>query len=62
MRPSVVSEETVLPEPDSPDDAERSPAGDLVADAVDGVHDAVFARELDAQVLDAQQWLAAAHE
>ena len=59
VSPSVVSEETVLPEPDSPTIPSVLPAKHLVGDPVDRVHDAVFGRELDAQVLDAQQRLAA---
>ena len=55
VRPSVVSEETVLPEPDSPTIPSVRPRSHLVGDPVDGVHDAVFAGELDAQILDAQQ-------
>ncbi len=63
MSPSVVSEETVLPEPDSPTIPSVRPGMHLVGDPVDGVHDAVFGGELDAQVLDPQQRLrAGAHE
>ncbi len=62
VRPSVVSDETVLPEPDSPTIPSVLPARDLVGDPVDRMHDAVFRRELDVQVLDAQQRLLRAHE
>ena len=51
VSPSVVSEETDLPEPDSPTMPSVRPACDLVGDAVDRVHDAVFGGELDVQVL-----------
>ena len=42
---------TVLPQPDSPDEAEDLAGHDVVADAVDGVDDALFGEELGAQVL-----------
>ena len=61
VRPSAVIEETVLPEPDSPTMPERLAGLHLVGDPVDGVHDAVFGLELDAQILDAQQRLGGAH-
>ncbi len=57
VSPSVVSEETVLPEPDSPTIPSVRPACDLVGDPVDSVHDAVFGVELDVQVLHPQQGL-----
>ena len=41
------------------DDPERAPLEYLVGDAVDGVHDPVLGRELDLEVLDAQEQLAA---
>ena len=59
VSPSVVSEATVLPEPDSPTMPERAAGVHLVGDPVDRVHDAVFGRELDAQVLHAQSSAAA---
>ena len=61
VRPSIVSEVTVLPEPDSPTIPSVLPGAHLVGDPVDGVHDPVFGGELDAQVLHPQQRLGGAH-
>ena len=58
VSPSVVSDETVLPEPDSPTMPRVCAGVDRVGDPVDGVDDAVFGGELNAQVLDLQERLA----
>ena len=55
VRPIVVSDETVLPEPDSPTIPSVLPGRDRVGDPVDGVDDTVVGGELDAQVLDLEQ-------
>ena len=60
VSPSVVSEETVLPEPDSPTIPSVLPGVDGVGDPVDRVDDPVVGRERDPQVLDLRA--AGAHE
>ncbi len=57
VKPRIVIAATVLPEPGLADDPERASAPHLVVDPVDRFHDPVFGRELDVQILDAQQWL-----
>ena len=55
VRPITVSDETRLAGARLADDAERLAAVDAVGDAVDGLHEAVLGREVDAQVLDLEQ-------
>ncbi len=50
--PITVSEETDLPEPDSPTMPSVWPAVDRVGEPVDGLDDAVVGVEVDLQVLD----------
>ena len=58
VSPSIVKDDTLFPEPDSPTIPSVCPSVDRVRDPVDGVHDPVLGREPDAKVLDLQQWLA----
>ena len=55
MRPRAVRQVTLLPEPDSPDDAERLAAMDLEGEPVDGLDEPVGGREMDLQVADLEQ-------
>ena len=50
-----MSEETDLPEPDSPTMPSVLPALDAVGDAVDGLDQAVLGLEVDPEVLDLKQ-------
>ena len=51
IRPSTDITETLLPEPDSPTTPSDLAREEVVADAGDGMHDAVLRVELDRQVL-----------
>ena len=57
MRPITVRKVTLLPEPDSPTTPSVSPGSERERDAVDGLHEAVVGREVDAEVLDLQERL-----
>ena len=52
VRPITVSEDTDLPEPDSPTIPSVRPALDVVGDAVDRLDQAVVGVEVDVQVAD----------
>ena len=48
---------TLLPEPDSPTMPRTLPALELERDTVDRVHDSVFGRELDVEVVHLEELL-----
>ena len=53
IRPITVRNDTLLPEPDSPTTPSVTPSS--VNDAVDGLHETVVGREVDAEVLDLEE-------
>ena len=55
VSPITVSDETLLPEPDSPTIPSALPRSTRVGDAVDGLDDAVVGLEMHREVADIEQ-------